>query len=151
MHVEKRNLMNIARGVAWRRVCAKALCLGTMVGLVGCANLSGRWMGDELQPEMARDQYKLLRPADQPGKLVSADIRLQKDGSYTAELNYDGNVVQSLGKWKYADKGYLSFVDKQGSSYGYDIRRPNEETIQMVKSIKGTDAILTLKKQPAQQ
>ena len=139
--------MKIARRVNWHRVVGEALCLGVVASLFGCVNLAGRWMGDELQPEMARDQFKLLRPTDQSGKLVSVDLRLQQDGTYTAELNYDGKIVESLGNWKYADKGYLSFVDKQGRSYGYGVRRPNDETIQMVKSIKGTDAILTLKKQ----
>jgi len=142
--------MKVTRRVGWERIFGEVLCLSVVASLFGCVDLSGRWMGDELVPEMARDQYKLLRPAEQSGRLVSADIRLQKDGSYTAELNYDGNVVQSLGNWTYADKGYLSFVDKQGRSYGYGVRRPNDETIQMVKSIKGTDAILTLKKQPPQ-
>jgi hypothetical protein len=119
-----------------------------VVGLSGCVSLAGRWTGNELKPEMARDQFKLLRPTDQSGKLVSADLRLQRDGSYTAELNYDGQVEQSLGTWKTDDKGYLTFVDKQGRSYGYAVRRPNDQTIEMVKGIKGTDATLTLKKQP---
>lgn len=140
--------MKMIHGVGRQRVFGGFLCLGAVVSLCGCATLAGHWSGSELRPEMARDQFKLLRPAEQPGRLVSADLRLQKDGSYTAELNYDGNVVQSLGNWTYADKGYLSFVDKQGRSYGYDVRRPNDETIQMVKSIKGTDATLTLTKQP---
>jgi hypothetical protein len=121
---------------------------GAVVGLSGCVSLAGRWAGNELKPEMARDQFKLLRPTDQSGKLVSADLRLQRDGSYTAELNYDGKVEQSLGTWKYDDKSYLTFVDKQGRSYGYAVRRPNDQTIEMVKGIKGTDATLTLKKQP---
>jgi hypothetical protein len=124
------------------------LCLGAVVGLSGCATLAGRWMGDELQPEMARDQFKLLRPIDQSGRLVSADLRLQQDGSYTAELNYDGKVEQSLGTWEFDDKGYLTFVDKLGRSYGYTVRRPNDQTLEMLKGIKGTDATLTLKKQP---
>ncbi len=141
---------NIAHRMSWRRIGVEALCLGALAGLSGCVSLTGRWTGDELQPEMARDQYKLLQPAEQPGRLVSADIRLQKDGSYTAEMNYDGNVVQSLGKWTYDDKGYVSFVDKEGRSYGYTVRRPDDKTLEMVKSIKGTDAILTLKKQPSQ-
>jgi len=140
--------MNVTRRVGWQRVFGGFLCLGAVVGLSGCATLAGRWAGSELRPEMARDQFKLLRPADQPGKLVSVDFRLQQDGSYTAELNYDGKVEQSLGTWKYDDKGYLTFVDKHGSSYGYAVRRPNDQTIELVKGIKGTDATLTLKKQP---
>lgn len=134
--------------VGWRRTFGGLLCLGTLVGLSGCISLAGHWTGNEVRPEMARDQYKLLRPTDQSGRLVSADLRLQPDSSYTAELNYDGRVEQSLGTWKCDDKGYLTFVDKQGRSYGYAVRRPNDQTIEMVKSIKGTDATLTLKKQP---
>ncbi len=140
--------MNGTGRVGWRRVRGGLLCLGAVVGLSGCASLAGHWSGNELRPEMARDQFKLLRPTDQSGKLVSADLRLQQDGSYTAELNYDGKVEQSLGTWKYNDRGYLTFVDKQGRSYGYDVRRPDDQTIEMVKGIKGTDATLTLKKQP---
>ena len=140
--------MKVIRRVGWHRVCGWFLCLGAVVGLSGCASLAGRWSGNELRPEMARDQFKLLRPTEQSGKLVSADLRLQQDGSYTAELNYDGNIEQSLGTWKYDDKGYLSFVDKQGRGYGYALRRLDDQTIQMVKSIKGTDATLTLTKQP---
>ena len=140
--------MNVTRRVGWQRLFGGLLCLGAVVGLSGCATLAGRWTGNELRPEMARDQFKLLRPTDQSGKLVSADLRLQQDGSYTAELNYDGKVEQSLGTWKCDEKGYLTFVDKQGRSYGYAVRRPNDQTIELVKGIKGTDATLTLTKRP---
>jgi hypothetical protein len=140
--------MGVIRRVGWHRVLGGLLCLGAVVGLSGCVSLAGRWTGSELRPEMARDQFQLLRPTGQPGKLVSADLRLQPDGSYTAELNYDGRVEQSLGSWKLDEKNYLTFVDKQGRSYGYAIRQPNDQTIEMVKGIKGTDATLTLKKQP---
>lgn len=140
--------MYVTRNVGWRRLLGGFLCLGVVVAPFGCVSLAGRWSGNELRPEMARDQFKLLRPTDQSGKLVSADIRLQQDGSYTAELNYDGRVEQSLGTWKYNALGYLTFVDKRGRSFGYDIRRPDDQTIEMVKGIKGTDATLTLRKQP---
>jgi hypothetical protein len=140
--------MNVIRRSGWPQVLGGLLCLSAVVGLSGCVSLAGRWAGGDLKPEMARDQFKLLRPADQSGKLVSADVRLQQDGSYTAELTYDGKIEQSLGTWKYDPKDYLTFVDKQGRSYGYAIRRPNDQTIELVKGIKGTDATLTLKKQP---
>ena len=140
--------MKVIHGIRWQRMFGGFLCLGAVVSMGGCAGLAGRWSGSDLRPEMARDQFKLLRPADQPGKLVSADLRLQPDGSYTAELNYDGRVEQSLGTWKFDVDGYLTFVDKQGRSYGYAVRRPDDRTIQMVKGIKGTDATLTLTKRP---
>ncbi len=140
--------MYFIRRFDWQRVLGGLLCMGVVVSASGCANLAGRWTGSELRPEMAREQFKLLRPTDQTGKLVSADLRLQQDGSYTAELNYDGKVEQSLGSWKVDAMGYLTFVDKHGSSYGYAVRRPDDKTIELVKGIKGTDATLTLKKQP---
>lgn len=135
-----------------RAVVRNALCVGLLwtvaAGVSGCATLAGHWSGNQLQPEMSRDQYKLLRPTDQAGRLVSADLRLQRDGSYSADLNYDGNVEQSLGEWNCENAAYVTFVDKQGRSYGYSVRRPNDQTLELVKSIKGTDAVLTLKKQP---
>lgn len=140
--------MNVIRKSGWQRVLGGLLCLGAVISLSGCVSLAGRWAGGDLKPEMARDQFRLLRPTDQSGKLVSADVRLQDDGSYTAELTYDGKIEQSLGTWKLDAKGYLTFVDKQGRSFGYTVRRPNDQTIELVKGIKGTDATLTLKKQP---
>lgn len=140
--------MKTARNANWGRRIGGLLCLGAVVSLSGCVTLAGHWLGDRLEPEMARDQFKLLRPTEQSGRLVSAELRLQEDGSYTAELNYDGRVEQSLGSWKFDDSRYLTFVDKSGRSYGYTVRRPNDRTLEMVKDIKGTDAVLTLEKQP---
>lgn len=129
------------------RFVVGVLCVAALVSASGCATLTGRWSGDDLKPEMARDQFKLLRPSEQSGRLVSVELRLQQDGSYTAELNYDGRIEQSLGTWKVDDNRYLTFVDKDGRSYGYSIRRPNDNTLEMLKGIKGTDATLTLNKQ----
>lgn len=129
------------------RFVVGVLCVAALLPASGCATLAGRWSGDDLKPEMARDQFKLLRPSEQSGRLVSVELRLQQDGSYTAELNYDGRIEQSLGTWKVDDNRYLTFVDKDGRSYGYSIRRPNDNTLEMLKGIKGTDATLTLNKQ----
>ncbi|MFN0134922.1 MAG: hypothetical protein ACKVS9_02265 [Phycisphaerae bacterium] len=139
--------MNIKCRFDLSRAFGGLLCVGALLAASGCATLAGRWSGDDLKPEMARDQFKLLRPTEQSGRLVSVELRLQDDGSYTAELNYDGRIEQSLGTWKVDDNGYLSFVDKDGKSYGYAIRRPNGDTLEMLKGIKGTDATLTLIKQ----
>jgi len=141
--------MKVVHGVSWPRAFDGCLCLGAVVSLCGCVSLAGRWSGNGLQREMTRDQSRLPRLAEQPDELVGVDLRLQQDGSYTAELNYDGMVEQSLGTWKCEDQGYLAFVDQQGNTYGYALRRPRDRTIQMVvKDIKGTDVSLTLKKQP---
>lgn len=140
--------MSRAREVKWSGMLGGLLALTVLAGSSGCASLAGRWTGDSLKPEMARDQFKLLRPAEQPGKFVSADLRLQQDGTYTAEVNYDGKIERFMGTWKYDDKGFLNFVDKQGNSYGYAVRKVDDETIQLIKGVKGTDVTLTLKKQP---
>ncbi|MBK9120680.1 MAG: hypothetical protein IPM18_13940 [Phycisphaerales bacterium] len=141
--------MNSRPWASFRRMLGGALCLGALVCISGCATLAGHWTGEALAPEMARDQFKLLRPAEQSGRLVRAELRLQDDGSYTADLNYDGRVEQSRGTWSMDSKGgYLTFVDTQGRSYGYAVRRPNDVTLEVIKGVKGTDATLTLKKQP---
>lgn len=140
--------MNVTRKAGRRGAFVGAIFLGTAIGSLGCSSMVGRWTGEELQPVMARDQFKFLRPAEQRGKLVSADLRLQQDGSYTADLNYDGQMEQSLGNWKIDSHNYLTFVDKEGKSYGYAVRRQDEQNLKLVKSIKGTDATLKLKKQP---
>lgn len=126
---------------------AAALCCGTLFGSVGCASIVGHWTGDELQPEMARDQFKLMR-TEGHGKLVNADIRIQEDGSYSADLNYDGRVEQSLGTWSLDKPTYVTFVDKEGRSFGYAVRRHGDKTMDLTRTIKGTDATLTLHKQP---
>lgn len=140
--------MSLARNAGWSRVLGGLLGLALLAGTSGCATLAGHWTGDSLKPEMARDQFKLLRPDAQPGKFVSADIRLQQDGTYMADVNYDGRLEHNMGTWKYDSKGFLNLVDKQGNSYGYGVRKVDDQTIQVVKSIKGSDVSLTLKKQP---
>jgi hypothetical protein len=116
------------------------------LGLTGCATLAGHWSGDSLQPEMAREQFKMLVPAEKSGKFVSVDLRLQPDGTCTADVNYDGKMEQFVGTWKDDGKGFVNFVDKQGNAYGYAVRRIDDQTLQIVKAIKGTDVTLTLKK-----
>lgn len=122
--------------------------LGLLASASGCASMAGHWTGDKLKPEMARDQFPLLRPAEKPGKFVSADLRMQQDGTCTAEVVYDGKIERFMGTWKYDDKGFLNFNDKQGNSYGYAVRRVDDQTVELIKGIKGTDVTLTLKKQP---
>ena len=138
--------MNAIQRVTGHRIFVGMLSIGAIVSLTGCSSLVGRWTGDELNPEMARDQFKLLRPEGESRKLVSADLRLQQDGSYTAELMYDGYVEHSLGTWKMERPDYLSFVDNEGKSYGYSVRRSDDNSIALAKSIKGTDATLRLTK-----
>ncbi len=136
--------MNALQKVSRLRVFG-ILCLAAMVSS-GCATMDGRWQGSQVDPEMARDQFKLLRPDHEPGRLVNADLRLHNDGSYTAELNYDGQIQRSQGTWDYDhSERYITFVDEYGHTYGYSVRRPDDRTAELVKEVQGTDAVLELK------
>jgi hypothetical protein len=125
----------------------KYSAIGLVVLMAGC-DIVGRWSGSSLSPEMARDQFKLLRPESMPGKFVSVDFRFQKDGSYTADINYDGKLESKQGTYKYdANKGMLTLMDKEGNSYAYAAKKVDDQTLQLVKGVKGSDVTLTLKKQ----
>ena len=128
---------------SWLKCSAVSIVILT----AGC-DLVGRWTGSSVNPEMARDQYKLLRAEDKPGKFVSADFRFQQDGSYTAEIVYDGKLESHQGTYKYdANKSMLTVLDKEGNSYAFIAKKVDDQTLQLVTGIKGTDVTLTLKKQ----
>jgi len=119
-----------------------------LTSATGCS-IAGRWVGSELKPDMARDQFPFMQSSTPPAKFVSTDLRLQQDGSYTADTNYGGTMHNSTGTWKHdANKGFITFTDKEGNTFGYGVRKPDEQTLEIVRAIKGTDVTLTLKKQP---
>ena len=130
---------------------ARWTLIGALVPLVGCG-LQGRYMGGDLRPEMARDQFELLRPDDMPGRFVEADLRFQQDGTFTAVVNYDGKLETHQGTFKYDQQvGKLTFTDNKGDSYVYGAKKPDDNTLLLLKGIKGSDVTLTLKRQPAQE
>ncbi len=131
------------RSGSWLKYSA----IGFVILATGC-DIVGRWTGSSLSPEMARDQFKLLRGEGEPGKFVGADFRFQQDGSFTADINYDGKLESHQGTYKYdANKGVLTLVDKKGNSSVFAARKVDDQTLQLVKGIKGSDVILTLRKQ----
>ena len=89
-----------------------------------------------------------MQPISLPYPPVSAEFRFQDDGSYTADVVYDGKLESHQGSYTYdANKGMLTVMDKQGNSYAYAAKKPDDQTLLLVKGIKGTDVTLTLKKQ----
>lgn len=112
---------------------------------VGCVTPVGHWTGDDLKPEMARDQFPLLRAESAAGKFVSADLRIQQDGSYSAQLNYSGRIENVMGKWQ-TKENRVTFTDQGGNSWAYGMKKPDDNTLLLIKGIKGTDVTLTLKK-----
>lgn len=123
-------------------------CLVLIGASTGCVNLTGHWIGSDLKPEMARDQFQFLRSGEQSDNFVNTDLRLQQDGSYTAVTNYGGTLHNNTGTWKYDDKGYVTFTDSQGHAFAYAARKVDDNTLQIIKGVKGTDVTLTLKKVP---
>ena len=133
---------HIRRSDSW----LKYSVLVVLIGVAGC-DIVGRWSGSNLSPEMARDQFKLIRPDNKPGRFVSAEFRFQQDGTYTADIVYDGKLENHQGKYKYDPKGMVTFTDKKGNSYVYAAKKVDDQTLLLVKGIKGTDVTLTLKKE----
>jgi hypothetical protein len=123
-------------------------CFALIAASTGCVNLTGHWIGSDLKPEMARDQFQFLRGGEQTDNFVNTDLRLQQDGSYTAVTNYGGTLHNNTGTWKYDDKGYVTFSDSQGHSYVYAAKKIDDNTLLIIRGIKGTDVTLTLKKAP---
>jgi len=122
-------------------------CLGLLVvACQGCATLVGRWSGDDVTPAMARDQFDLLRPPGNTANFVSADIRLQQDGTFTADVKYGNDLVRATGSWK-LDGEKLSLTDQAGRAEVFLAKRIDETTLQIVTGIKGSDVVLKLKKQ----
>jgi hypothetical protein len=122
--------------------CLLALLLST----TGCVTIAGRWSGGELVPAMARDQFDLFRPEGNTASFVSAELRLQEDGTYTADLKYGEELIRSTGTWTFEGQK-LSMTDNEGRSLVFVARKVDDMTLEIITGIKGTDVVLTVKKQ----
>ena len=60
----------------------------TVGGLSGCATLVGNWESTSLSPEMARDQFRLVRSDNATGEFLQAKVTFGEDGWYVAETYY---------------------------------------------------------------
>lgn len=127
------------------RAYLTALLIGTSFSATGCA-INGRWVGGDLNPEMARDQFDLMRPDGNMDEFVQADIRFQNDGTYMADLRYGDVLKRSTGTWKHqGDK--LTLVEEDGDPQVFLVKQPDGATLNLIVGVKGTDVTLTLKKQ----
>jgi hypothetical protein len=111
----------------------------------GCG-IQGRWVGGDLKPEMARDQFNLMRPEGNFDTFVQADIRFQQDGTYLADLRYGDVLKRSTGTWELKEDK-LTLVEADGHPQVFLIKQPDAATIKLTVGIKGSDVTLTLKKQ----
>jgi hypothetical protein len=112
----------------------------------GCATLVGRWSGDDLAPAMARDQFDLLRPQGNTAAFVSAEIRLQQDATFLADLRYGTDLIHVSGTWKLNGER-LTLTDQAGRAKVYVAKRIDDNNLQLITGIKGSDVVLKLKKQ----
>jgi hypothetical protein len=117
-----------------------------VVTFPGCATLTGRWSGDDLAPAIARDQFDLCRPQANKASFVSAELRLQQDGTFTADIKYGSDLVRATGTWK-LDGEKLSLTDATGRAQIFLVKRVDDNTLRIITGIKGTDVVLTMKKQ----
>jgi hypothetical protein len=130
----------------WMRRLGTFYLLMVLVGTSGCATIAGRWSGGDLMPAMARDQFDLFRPSDNTDNFVSAELRLQSDGTYMADIIYGEKLVRSAGTWK-LDGRKLTMTDNSGRSQVFVARKTDKTTLTITTGIKGTEVILTVKKQ----
>ena len=127
------------------RACLLGSLVATALATAGCG-IQGRWVGDKLKPEMARDQFNLMRPEGNFDNFVQADIRFQDDGTYMADLRYGSVLKRSTGKWE-LNEDKLTLVEENGTPQVFLVKQPDAATLNLIVGIKGSDVTLTLKKQ----
>lgn len=118
-----------------------ALLILMMLAPSGCPTMTGRWFVSDLSPAMARDQFDLFRPACERGNLVSADIRLQKDGTFLADMKNGSELVQVAGTWA-LDGQELTLTDQKGRAQVFFAKSTNDQTLHLITGMKGTDMVL---------
>jgi hypothetical protein len=122
--------------------CSIALVLSTVIGC-----MTGTWTYDSMEPEMARDDYRMFGPTFPGQEFTNVTLRLHDDGTYHGTAYYGEDVQNSTGTWKYRD-GKLTLVDRSGGAYTWDadLKKSGQE-LELERTMEGTDVILTLKRQ----
>ncbi len=143
--VDKRRV--VGGRVARRTGVAVAALLAAGVLAGGCSrSIAGTWESQSIEPAMARDQFKFLRPTGFAGEFVKASIELQKDEDYTADVYYAGSMDTSTGTWTFEDDR-LRLVDNTYGAYAYSVELTDlGRTLILTQPIKGTDVKVWLKR-----
>ncbi len=111
----------------------------------GCS-LSGRWVGSDLRPELARDDFDLFRPVTATANFARADIRLQEDGTFSADVVYGDEVTRASGTWRY-EGNRLTLTDSKGNASVYNVEFKTANTIHLIALVEGTDVTLKLNRE----
>ncbi len=122
-------------------------CWLSMVAVLaasGCATLVGNWESTSVSPEMARDQFQLIRSTNATGEFIQAKVSFNKDGRYLAEVFHAGGNSLTRGNWDYSN-GRLTLEDNKFGEHSFEADLAgNGKTLQIVQPIKGTDVVLTM-------
>ena len=112
----------------------------------GCG-LTGQWASTSLEPEIARDEFRLFDSMRDGREFTKATVDLHDDGTYSAEVYYGEKIEQSTGTWESAGRK-LTFVDSRGRSQTYEYTLSGDhKKLTIVREIEGTDVVLELKRQ----
>lgn len=125
-----------------------AVSVVTLSMVAGCAKpgMVGHWDSIGVKPEMARDQFRFLRPDDYSGELLKATVTLDKKGDYNAEVYYVGDMDTSSGTWEFAD-GRLVLRDSKYGSHTYPAElSKNGKQLYLRRQIRGTDVTFSFKR-----
>ena len=127
-----------------KRLRFRWLSMVSVLALSGCATLVGNWESTSVSPEMARDQFQLIRSTNATGEFMQAKVTFNKDGRYVAEVFHEGGNSLTRGDWEYLN-GRLTLNDNEFGEHSYaaDLAG-NGKTLQIVQPIKGTDVVLTM-------
>ncbi len=120
------------------------LSMVAVLAVSGCATLVGDWESTSVSPEMARDQFQLIRSNNATEEFIQAKVTFNEDGKYVAEVFHAGGNSLTRGDWEYLD-GRLTLNDSKFGEHSYvaDLAG-NGKTLQIVQPIKGTDVVLTM-------
>ena len=118
------------------------------VAVSGCG-LKGHWQSREIDPTVARDEYRPFGTVSPGGPFSRADVYLNEDQSYTADVYYGNEAVRSNGTWQKKDfKNEITFLPTTGSAYTYKYELKDfDSTLVLTREVQGTDVKWILKRQ----
>jgi hypothetical protein len=133
-------------GVYQMKMIRKTVGLCVLATVFSGCGLPGRWETESFKPELARESFVFLGADPQGLGFRRTNITFYHDGRYDAEIYYGMELHRSSGDWERYD-GKLTFVDMNGKPYTYDVQtRSFSNEMRLITGIKGTDAILTMRR-----
>ncbi|MHC5109398.1 MAG: hypothetical protein ACYTHJ_05925 [Planctomycetota bacterium] len=127
----------------FRIISSLSLALVMVLGS-GCASIVGNWESSQLSPDMAREEFRLLQSESSSGQFMRAKMTFDGEGTYNAEVQYEGGSVLSQGEWEW-ENGKLELEDDKFGSISYPAAlSSNGKQLTLSERIRGTTVELTL-------